>query len=612
MTESYATNQWFNLPSGVAGGALNPKNPSLSHTSLDNPKFMFPGPVRRNLGGGSDTTIQRGFIRSLLSEVPGVNLPSRRFFFQFNPTSILRAVTVQSGMMNPLLQDPSQFSVATPGNATFNFELLLNREMEVNSKTPTTIDPELRRWLRPDDQIARPNDPQAVGDLGVLADLVILDTIIGQGISQDTVQALAKIYNISSTWEASDQTSGASVAQEPPMSEADANERLQRIIGNSAFLVSTPVRIVFSSLFMVDGFIQSSSVMFNKFNNSMVPTMCTINIGVEAKYIGFAQKDTYLTESLRTMAPNPDQGASTPTVVATPETHAELVNAVKTLPQYLIAVGGTQTQSHPDNWDANTQAGVSNGYSDMPTMFDYNTFLLRFGFMQDMTDPYVGTYLDDTSKVSTITKWLFKQSRQVTVSHSAEVRVYRAFTSDIERDAAVSSGVCVTGLPIGPQTRHTNDGVSVNKDVLLLEVKSPTVSASDFSSWQKFHAFGGPKDGWFPYSMATKHSDTALDNYSNTVYESAKNAGRSGDDAQHLYATGQFRNNATQNIPIVVEITVNLTVSSVAPGQTSPDTVSVSYVKNIVEKNASRHLYYKIKPTSTTGTATGTGGVYRS
>ena len=130
MAESYANNQWYNLEGGVAGPNTGPGIQSLARTPKDNPEFLFPGKVRRNLSGGQDRIIQRGFIRSLLSEVPGVgeSIPNRRFFFQFNPERIMRSVSVSTGLMNPLLQDPGQFSVATPGNATFSFDILLNRE----------------------------------------------------------------------------------------------------------------------------------------------------------------------------------------------------------------------------------------------------------------------------------------------------------------------------------------------------------------------------------------------------------------------------------------------------------------------------------------------------
>jgi hypothetical protein len=80
--------------------------------------------------------------------------------------------------------------------------------------------------------------------------------------------------------------------------EIAARTAMSSNFGNSAFLVSLPVRIVFSSLFMVEGFITSTQVTFNKFNPHMVPTQCVVGVTMQAMYIGFARKDTYLTLQL--------------------------------------------------------------------------------------------------------------------------------------------------------------------------------------------------------------------------------------------------------------------------------------------------------------------------
>lgn len=610
MANSYANNQWFNLDYGVAGGPLNPSNPSSSHTEYDNPKFMFPGPVRRNLGGGADTQIQRGFIRSLLPELPGVTMPSRRMFFQFNPTQIMRSVSVSTGMMNPLLQDPSQFSVATPGNATFSFELILNREMEVNAgagTSVTSVPPPGSTSNMTADQIERnfnsngfdvlygPNNPQAVGRLGVLSDLMILDTIIGQGISQDTIDALSKIYNISSTWDSSDTSSGASVTatgEAVIKSEEDARSRLSTIIGNSAFLVSTPVRIVFSSLFMIDGFIQSSSVLFSKFNNAMIPTMCTVNIIVEAKYIGFAKKDTYLTEALRNARVNPNAGAvTTPeTSIGDENTVQELVDAIKTLPIYQIAVGGTKAEDHPDHWNDPRASGAQNGYDRLYEICGQGTspLLCRFGFKHDLTTDNVRENISDTSKVSTITKWFYNQEGIMSISHSARVRVYRSFIGN-EKDTTKLSGVSPSGQEAGPGSAVGRGNVSVTKDVLLLDIQSPVATASNFSEWQNLHAYGGGSGSL--YGVQKKAVNTACDNATNSVFAHAQELGKSAADAYALYTQGASRVNAGETIPIVIEITLLITVTRTAPGSTKSNTVVVDPVFNYVEDNSSKVLF---------------------
>ena len=268
--------------------------------------------IRRDLGGGNPQIIQRGFMRSLLGSVPldggggtvGDALGNSRFFFQFNPQQIQRSVAVSGGLMNPLLQDVGQFSVATPGNATFSFDIFLNREAEVNAGTGiNTFGEELLNGL-PGAQgqsqgVIMPRIEQEPGRYGVLSDLQVLDNIIGQGITQKTINALSKIQSVSSSWDTSETSADASVtgAAENAKTASEVNDALRNIqFGNSAFLISTPVRIVFSSMFMIDGFIQGSNVLFSKFSGDMIPTVCAINITVEAKYIGFAKEKTYLTE----------------------------------------------------------------------------------------------------------------------------------------------------------------------------------------------------------------------------------------------------------------------------------------------------------------------------
>ena len=75
---------------------------------------------------------------------------------------------------------------------------------------------------------------------------------------------------------------------------------VQKNYGNSAFLSPLPVRIVFSSLFMVEGFVTSSSVQFVKFTRNYVPTICKVTLSVRALYIGFAREKAYLTDALET------------------------------------------------------------------------------------------------------------------------------------------------------------------------------------------------------------------------------------------------------------------------------------------------------------------------
>ena len=569
MAESYANNQWYNLEGGVAGPNTGPGIQSLARTPKDNPEFLFPGKVRRNLSGGQDRIIQRGFIRSLLSEVPGVgeSIPNRRFFFQFNPERIMRSVSVSTGLMNPLLQDPGQFSVATPGNATFSFDILLNREFEVNNATVGLIDPDVaapagRAAGGTADNMERaigrvinsgtgPLQPSDVGKIGVLADLMVMDSIIGQGISDDVINALSKITSISSSWDTSDTSSGASVSGF--ISEQRATDAFKAIRGNSAFLVSTPVRIVFSSMFMIDGFIQGSSVNFTKFNNSMVPTMCAINVTVEAKYIGFAQKDTYLTETLRSASVAPETSTTIPESVKGPE-YEVLRSAIKELSSYQIAVGGYQAQSHPREWGDDREAGIGEeGYSSYWRIQDYDLFLLRAGFTESK-----GT------KDKGIGKLFYDANYILTFEHTPTLRVWRSFAGN-EKQAASISGVTATkglkgdGIAFSQSTNGAGT-VTVKRDVLLMEIIGKTARATDWDSWQKYYSYGGGKTNG-------RTKDAAYDNIPHNIY---LNSGASSDTARNLYLQGTYADNAhNSSTPLLIEMTLTIYASITKDGKQS-------------------------------------------
>ena len=578
MAESYANNQWYNLEGGVAGPNTGPGIQSLARTPKDNPEFLFPGKVRRNLSGGQDRIIQRGFIRSLLSEVPGVgeSIPNRRFFFQFNPERIMRSVSVSTGLMNPLLQDPGQFSVATPGNATFSFDILLNREFEVNNATVGLIDPDVaapagRAEGGTADNMERaigrvinsgtgPLQPSDVGKIGVLADLMVMDSIIGQGISDDVINALSKITSISSSWDTSDTSSGASVSGF--ISEQRATDAFKAIRGNSAFLVSTPVRIVFSSMFMIDGFIQGSSVNFTKFNNSMVPTMCAINVTVEAKYIGFAQKDTYLTETLRSASVAPETSTTIPESVKGPE-YEVLRSAIKELSSYQIAVGGTSPGDAPITWGgSNEKASVdlnpfsdNSGYRSYWRQMAYGQYLLRAGFTEDVgtKDKGIGKLFHDANYI-------------LTFEHTPTLRVWRSFVGN-EKEAASINGVTATkglkgdGIAFS-QSANGAGTVTVKRDVLLMEIIGKTARATNWDSWKKYYSYGG--------GGGNRTFEDTYNTIDNSVYLEAKAEGVSSDTAKNLYLSGAYADNAhNSSTPLLIEMTLTIYASITKDGKQS-------------------------------------------
>ena len=596
--DSYTSNQWYNLPTGVTGPGTHK---SLGRTNKDNPEFMFPGRVRKNLGIGNDTTIQRGFMRCLLTEVDGApkDLPNRRFFFQFNPERIMRSVSLSSGMTNVLFQDPGQFSVATPGNATFSFDIMLNREMEVNNHTnfknknsPTGVPPPFNLDDL-DRVVGRTSTPtgQDVGQIGVLADLMIMDSIIGQGISDDIISALSKLSSRSSSWDSSESSSGASTGGNPNfISETDASEAFKAIRGNSAFLVSTPVRIVFSSMFMVDGFIQSSSVNFTKFNTKMVPTMCVINVTVEAKYIGFAKKDTYLTKSLNDLKPAPtsaDAGGTTPEIKKGAD-YDVLVAALKQLGKYQIAIGGTSAVDHPsfgnffDNeWfgsDQERNYGFYNpldgilsnrGYEQIHKILDYETFLLVVGFLN--LEIFQPSY--DPAKYDGINKLFYESNYNLTFEHTPKIKLWRSFVGP-EKDLEKQNGVTSSGAKKGPGTKYG----PITRDVLLLDIEGTKATANDFESWKK----------WCSYGSEDRHKD---DNYNNKTNKIFKQSGASKDKAEDLYLSGAFAANK-KDTPLILDIEIVITARISKPNSsdesvytTTIKDTSALYAKNILYKH---------------------------
>ncbi len=338
----YSSNQFLNIEKIESSS-----NPT-ARTNLDNPDFLYPGTYYPNVyddlknGPLGRLPVQRGFIRGIFPEIikrtgeayknknstladkyNGIDPPIRRCFFQFNPSLILRSVQASSSTLNPLLQDPSQLLQAIPGQASFEFQLLFNREREVagqvykdgnGSTVPTTPLTQLldNYGSGPVTDSKNPENNRdsllfnqnQVGDLGVLVDLYVLDSIIGQSITDDTVQTIRAYWeaskNLRNTGELD--SDGKPINPYADAKFFDPNHKstsgLTSVLGNSAFLNPMPVRIVFSSLFMVEGFVTASSVAFHKFSENMVPTVCQVTLSVQALYIGFARKNSYISEQL--------------------------------------------------------------------------------------------------------------------------------------------------------------------------------------------------------------------------------------------------------------------------------------------------------------------------
>lgn len=300
---NYRNDQFF--PSGIFSDGRNDPN------EKSNPPFIYPDRVVRVLAhkdGRWDepltskaVTLDRGFMRNLYTNLgAGETLPKRRLNFQFNPQDIQQVVSQRENMYFSILQDPAQFTQPTAGNTSFAFDLLFDRTMEVANNTG--LNAYTADLLNPSDKDAK--------DIGVLADLTQLYSIIGQGFSKDTLDyQIAKLKkdardeykrNLSDITTTSEDGKTTTVEftyeQQAPLALDNFASSIN--LGNSAFLIPQPVRILFSSLFMIDGFVTSTDIQFTKFNTNMVPIQCKVILQVNAIYIGFARDKTFLTNQL--------------------------------------------------------------------------------------------------------------------------------------------------------------------------------------------------------------------------------------------------------------------------------------------------------------------------
>jgi len=264
----------------------------------DNPPFVYPDKTIRT-GKGKNSVLKRGYLRTLVSSEDAVKFGTRKCNFQFNPTTLQTSVSMASGMLNIMQQDVGQFANAIPSSQNFAFTLLFDRSMEVNNddgKFKTRLFGKNGQGVQPD--LWNENSP---GQVGVLRDIGALYGAIGQGFGSAQRDYVEKILRDTITAEASLKDSDVTKDMDKALANLDndaATNFLDLNIGNSAFLLPVPVRIVFSSLFVVEGLVQNTSVVFTKFSSALVPMQCSVTLTMEAKYIGFSKKKTFFTDVL--------------------------------------------------------------------------------------------------------------------------------------------------------------------------------------------------------------------------------------------------------------------------------------------------------------------------
>lgn len=330
----YKDDQLYGLPTGVSDVSLSEsRNPDFPFTD----KSRVIRTVRQQADGSLKDEFRpmgHGFIRNLIRgdfgygpDVP--NFESIKCYFQFNPQDIEQSVESRKDMYLPILQDPSQFTQPIAGSTSFRFELLFDRTAEVNEASQ----------LRGRNLISNPDifdftsasgRRLAASEIGVLSDLMVLHSVIGQGISKGNIDAMISKFNsdartyIRNNYTELDLQPNSDGSGFIPITigegdSAVASSKGQKVIdefltgatvgnftrnfmelnaNNSAILLPQPVRVVFSSLFMVDGFVLNSGTLFTKFNSAMVPTQCKVLLNMQAVYLGFARERTFLSDQL--------------------------------------------------------------------------------------------------------------------------------------------------------------------------------------------------------------------------------------------------------------------------------------------------------------------------
>jgi hypothetical protein len=244
-------------------------------------------------------TLKKGYIRSLLDKVQISDTaigsaPQLRCNFQFNPSTIQHSVPMRTNLTNVFLQDPAQMSQPIGGEVTFAFELLFDRSHTLNNSSGEGGGTQ----GSPDEQ-----------DIGVLADIRALYQVIGQGITEKTMKW--QLENARQQMNAQIEMGSVGTLTESQAETAQSSTFIEDTnyfsgeggnIGNTAFLIPTPVRVMFSSLFMVDGYVTQTDVVYTKFSRSLVPMQCIVTLSMQAMYVGFAKEKTFLTYNLEEAA----------------------------------------------------------------------------------------------------------------------------------------------------------------------------------------------------------------------------------------------------------------------------------------------------------------------
>ena len=388
----YREDGFFNI-----NWAQDSRNASTTGGGKQNPPFAFPdksirfldaqAELQRKFNIVSDTLsrgdykIHRGYIRNLEQPHFG-NVPISRCSFQFNPQEIRQSVSMREDMYLPILQDVKQLQQPVGAVVNFTFDLLFDRSHELSagtSRSGLTADQVERGQSANDPSVdpLNPNPDKDPYDIGVLADLRVLYSVIGQGFSREMlefqksrlVDAAERVNGTNqpedtdtgeggSTSEGTETSSSTTTSSLGEIDDVALNEILEANYGNWGLLMPNPVRVMFSSLFMLDGFITGTNVDFLKFNTKMVPLMCRVTVNMSAMYIGFARQDTFLTRQFKDAAKALEEERQ-----ENEATRSEILSALLlTGNKFGFATAWSDTSTFITSWDA----VVRNGNNPLP------------------------------------------------------------------------------------------------------------------------------------------------------------------------------------------------------------------------------------------------------
>lgn len=296
----YSTDQFFG-----AGTAETLDGVNYYIAPNNNPPFIYPGRdiiTQDGSGNVTRTALQRGYIRTLVNSIDGNKVGIRKCGFQFNPQILQANVSMNQNQYNAYQQDPTQLLVPNAGNSNFLFQLFFDRSMELNNRSfqnqsPTSLSPTAFVSAENTDIFSGDGalDPSVIG---VFRDIGELNAIIGAGLSQDQVTYAQQVA--AAQIQAGATALGVAINDQTVITATDnSNTFLSPAnYGNSAFLNPRPVRVLFSSLFMVEGFVINIDINYTKFTTSLVPMQATVTLTMSAQYIGYAKSRTYATTSL--------------------------------------------------------------------------------------------------------------------------------------------------------------------------------------------------------------------------------------------------------------------------------------------------------------------------